>query len=72
MDAEFENEKRNLEREIERIDEHFAKGWVGDEEAAVSLRAYRAACEDDIVQQRAARDLGIRMFRESQGVWGDG
>ena len=72
MDAEFEEAKTNLEREIERIDEHFANGWVWDEEAAVSLRAYRAECEDDIVQERAGRDLGIRLFRQRQGVWGDG
>lgn len=61
-----------MERGIERVDEHFANGRVRDEEAAVSLRAYRAECEDIIVQQRAARDLGIREFRERQGVWGDG
>ena len=72
MDAEFEKTKANLEKEIERVDEHFANGWVGDEEAAVELRTYRADCEDNIVQERAARDLSIRLFRQRQGVWGDG
>ena len=72
MDKEFEKTKENLQSEIERVDEHFANGWVGDEEAAVTLRAYRAECEDDIVQERAARDLSIRLFRQRQGVWGDG
>ena len=72
MDAEFEKEKANLEQEIARVDDYFANGWVGDEEEAASMRSYRATCVDDIVLQRAARDLGIRMFRESQGVWGDG
>ena len=72
MDAEFEDAKKNLENEIERIDEHFMNGWVGDEEEAVKLRMYRAECENDIVEQRAARDLGIRVFRLRQGVWGDG
>ena len=72
MDAEFEYAKKNLEKEIERVDEHFANGWGGNEDAAVSLRAYRAECEDNTVQERVARDLSIRLFRQRQGVWGDG
>ena len=37
-----------------------------------ALGVYRAECEDNIVQAKATRDASIRLFREEQGVWGDG
>lgn len=72
MDAEYETTKTEMQDEIARVDEHFANAVVDTEEAAESLRGYRAECEDNIVQAKAARDLEIRLFRQRQGVWGDG
>ena len=45
---------------------------VRSAEAERSLAEYREQCVDDVRQARAARDMGIRLFREGQGVWGDG
>lgn len=63
-----------MEDEIARVDACFANSArrALTEEEAKSLRAYREECEDDAVQARAARDLRIRLFRQRQGVWGDG
>lgn len=60
-----------MEDEIRRVDERLARALT-EGEAERNLRGYRAECEDDFVQARAARDLMIRLFREEQGVWGDG
>ena len=72
IDAEYETTKADLEREIARVDERVASGGSQTEEAAVSLSEYRAECEDNILQAKAARDTSIRLFRQRQGVWGDG
>ncbi len=73
MDSDFEAEKRGHQWEIARVDQHLANtDWVGFEAARESLRNYRAECEDDIVQAKASLDLKIRLFRQRQGVWGDG
>lgn len=72
IDAEYEEEKANLENEIDRIDERFMDWGRGDAAARRRLSVYRAECENDILQLRAGRDLEIRRFRRSQGVWGDG
>lgn len=73
IDAEYEKTKRDLENEIARVDEWFAKGGgLIDERGSGLLDGYRDECEDDIRQAKAARDVGIRLFRREQGVWGDG
>ena len=73
MDSDFEAEKQGHQWEIARVDQHLASTvWVGIEDEEESLRSYRAECEDDIVQAKASLDLKIRLFRQRQGVWGDG
>ena len=62
----------DLRKEIARVDERFAKGWVLTQTSAHLLNDYRAECEDDILQAKASRDLSIQLFRQDQGVWGDG
>ena len=62
-----------MEDEIARVNEQLARARRPlTEEEARNLRGYREECEDDVVQARASRDLSIRLFRQSQGVWGDG
>lgn len=72
IDAEYENLVGDLRDEIARVDEWFAKGIVRDEEAVRRLRVYRVECRSDIIHAKAAWDERVRMFREEQGVWGDG
>lgn len=68
IDAEYETSRRDLQSEMARLDECFATNRI----AAGSLQKYRAECEDNILQVKASRDVSIRMFRQKQGVWGDG
>ena len=68
IDAQYDTIRRELRREIERIDEYLANA----QQSRVSLGNYRAECTDNIVQAKASRDASIRLFREEQGVWGDG
>lgn len=72
IDAEYEKNKRELEAEIARVDELFAKGCVQIERSFIAVTSYRAEGEDDILHAKASRDVSIRLFREEQGVWGDG
>lgn len=72
IDAEYETIKRQLRAEIDRIDDHFAKGPARDDQAAKRIYGYRAECKDNIFHAKASRDLSIRLFRREQGVWGDG
>lgn len=72
IDAEYETTARDLQNEIARVDECFAKGWVRNEISAQFLDDYRDECEDNILQAKASRDTSIRLFRQEQGVWGDG
>ena len=72
MDAEYERTRTGLEGEMAKIDESLANGRALSDARARNLRAYRETCEDDIVQAKASRDLSIRLFRQRQGVWGDG
>lgn len=72
IDATYEGFKRDLQAEIARIDAMITKDHVRIEDSLEALEEYRAECENDIVQAKATRDVSIRLFRESQGVWGDG
>lgn len=74
IDAEYEAVKRNMKDEIARVDLRFTVSAWGrlTEGQARNLRGYREECEDNVVQAKAARDLSIRLFRQRQGVWGDG
>ena len=72
IDAEYEIMADDLRNEIARVDECFAKGWVPTQTNAHLLNDYRAECEDDVLQAKASRDLSIQLFRQDQGVWGDG
>ena len=72
IDAEYDTIRRELRREIERIDEYMATALFPTQQSRVALGNYRAECKDNIVQAKASRDSRIRLFRESQGVWGDG
>ncbi len=72
MDAQFEQIKANIQTEIARVDEHFANGFLQTDASGVTVRGYRADREDDILKVKRARDLSIRIFRQEQGVWGDG
>ncbi len=72
IDAQYDTIKRELRREIERIDEYLANVFFITEQSRVALGNYRAECADNIVQAKASRDTSIRLFREEQGVWGDG
>ena len=72
IDEEYETIKRQLQAEIARIDHHLAKGPARDDQAAKRIYGYRAECEENIVHAKASRDMGIRLFRREQGVWGDG
>ncbi len=71
MDAQFEQIKAGIQTEIARVDEHFANGFLQTDASGVRIR-YRADREDDILKVKRARDLSIRIFRQEQGVWGDG
>lgn len=76
LDAEYEDIKAEMEQEMRDVDAHLARmGWTGENgegEKGAELRVYKAECADHIVQAKAARDVGIRVFRSQQGVWGDG
>ena len=72
IDAQYETIRRELRGEIARVDEALATALVTTGQGSVALGQYRAECEDNIVQAKASRDLSIRMFRDEQGVWGDG
>lgn len=72
IDDEYETIKRQLQAEIARIDDHFAKGGPPNAQAAKRIYDYRAECKDNIVHAKTSRDSGIRLFRREQGVWGDG
>ena len=74
IDVEYKTTVHDLRNEIARIDEAFAIGiaLVPPEMPANTLTIYRAECENNIVQAKATRDTSIRLFRQQQGVWGDG
>ena len=73
IDAEYEKATRDLRHEIARLDECIAKGRAtADEQAVRRLKGYRAECKDDILGAKASRDMSIQLFRQNQGVWGDG
>ena len=71
---EYKTTVHDLENEIARIDEALAIGMalVPPEAPPMAFAIYRAECKDNIVQAKATRDTSIRLFREQQGVWGDG
>ena len=71
---EYKTTVQGLENEIARIDEAFAIGMalVPPEVPPMTLAIYRTQCKDNIVQAKATRDTSIRLFRQQQGVWGDG
>ena len=72
IDAEYETSKRELQEEIARADVLFARGYVHTQQSFVAVTSYRAECEDNILHAKASRDVSIRLFRQEQGVWGDG
>ena len=73
IDAEYEKATRDLRHEIARLDEGIAKGRAtADEQVVRRLQGYRAECKDDVSHAKASRDMSIRLFRQNQGVWGDG
>ena len=74
IDVEYKTTVHDLKNEIARIDEALAIGMalVPPEAPPMALGIYRAECENNIVQAKATRDTSIRLFREEQGVWGDG
>ena len=74
IDSEYKTTVHDLENEIARVDEAFAIGMalVPPEVPPMTLAIYRAECKNNIVQAKATRDTSIRLFRQEQGVWGDG
>ena len=71
---EYKTTVHELQNEIDRIDQAFAIGMalVPPEVPPMTLAIYRAECKNNIVQAKATRDTSIRLFRQEQGVWGDG